>query len=191
MKKSLFLFIALILMLLATVGFAEKAEKAKPSKTRAAVQIRPAEAQQSQVQPAPAAPTAGEEINWQVISQGVTDGGSASYQLGGTLSQTAIGFGTSASYNLESGFWQEFGKPYACGNANEDGVVDIGDVVYIINYLFRQPWPPPQPYMCVGDANNDNVVDIGDVVYIINYLFRQPWPPPDPDCCNPPWKDER
>jgi len=81
--------------------------------------------------------------------------------------------------------------PVICGDANNDGVVDIGDVVYIINYLFRQPWPPPQPYMCVGDANNDDVVDIGDVVYIINYLFRQPWPPPDPDCCNPPWKDGR
>jgi len=77
-----------------------------------------------------------------------------------------------------------------CGDCTGDGITDIGDVVYLINYLFRQPWPPPQPYMCVGDVNNDDVVDISDVVYLINWLFRQPWPPPDPDCCNPPWASE-
>jgi hypothetical protein len=78
--------------------------------------------------------------------------------------------------------------PVTCGDANNDGVIDIGDVVYLINYLYKQPWPDPVPSLCVGDVNNDDIVDIGDVVYLINYLFKQPWPSPDPNCCNPPWK---
>ncbi len=81
-------------------------------------------------------------------------------------------------------------KPFICGDANNDGPVDLGDAVYLLNWLFKQPWPDPQPYMCVGDVNNDNLVDLGDVVYLLNYLFKQPWPPPDPNCCSPPWATE-
>ncbi len=190
MKKTLFLFITLIVVLHAAAGSAEKAKKAQPSKTTAAVQIKPVEVQQSQVQPAPPAPKAGEEINWEVISLGGTDGSSASYQLGGTVTQTAVGSGNSDSYQLLQGFWQEFGEAFVCGDVNNDGVINIGDVVYLLNYLFRQPWPPPVPHMCVGDVNNDDVVDIGDIVYLLNYLYRQPWPPPDPNCCTPPWANE-
>jgi hypothetical protein len=212
MKKSLFLFIPLILMLIAAAGLAEKPKKVPPSKTTPVKEklkktdkqeapkptgiapgqvspkqdqpppvMRPAARSQIQVLPAPTAPLAGEEINWQVISQGGTDGGSASYHLGGTLSQTAIGFGTSASYNLESGFWQEFGELFLCGDANDNGVVEAGDVVYLITYLFRAG-PPPQP-MCIGDANLSGSVEAGDVVYLITYLFRG-GPPPSPDCCS-------
>jgi hypothetical protein len=57
------------------------------------------------------------------------------------------------------------------GDSNLDGVVDIGDVVYLINYLFKCG-PPPFPMISAGDCNNDGIVDIGDVVYLINYLFR-------------------
>ncbi len=61
------------------------------------------------------------------------------------------------------------------GDPNADGVIDIGDVVYLINYLYRaSPSPVPTP---VGDTNCDGVVDIGDVVFLINYLFRVGPPP--------------
>ena len=56
------------------------------------------------------------------------------------------------------------------GDANGDGKIDIGDVVYLINYLFKGG-PPPYP-LVVGDVNYDGVVDIGDVVYLMNYLYR-------------------
>jgi hypothetical protein len=75
--------------------------------------------------------------------------------------------------------------PAKCGDVNNDGVVDVGDVVYMINYLFKGG-PAPKPTNCVGDVNNDNVVDVGDVVYLINYLFKG-GVAPDPNCCNPPW----
>jgi hypothetical protein len=62
------------------------------------------------------------------------------------------------------------------GDVNADGVVDIGDVVYLINYLYRgSPTPVLAP---VGDTNCDGVVDIGDVVFLVNYLFRG-GPPPE------------
>ena len=61
-------------------------------------------------------------------------------------------------------------KSYICGDVNGDGVVDVGDVVYLINYLFKSgPAPSPRE---AGDVNTDNNVDVGDVVYLINYLFK-------------------
>ncbi|MGB7063090.1 MAG: S8 family serine peptidase [Candidatus Zixiibacteriota bacterium] len=56
------------------------------------------------------------------------------------------------------------------GDANGDGTIDIGDVVYLINYLYKGG-PAPEP-LDAGDANSDGVIDIGDVVYLINYLYK-------------------
>jgi hypothetical protein len=64
------------------------------------------------------------------------------------------------------------------GDANGDGAVDPADVVYLINYLFKEG-PVPDP-LEAGDVNCDDVVDPADVVYLINYLF-QGGPPP----CSP------
>jgi hypothetical protein len=66
--------------------------------------------------------------------------------------------------------------PYVNGDANGDGVVDVGDIVYLVNYLYREG-SDPDPLES-GDTNCDGVVDVGDVVYLINYLFRG-GPPPD------------
>jgi hypothetical protein len=62
---------------------------------------------------------------------------------------------------------------------NGDGVVDIGDVVYLINYLFKHG-PAPVPFI-EGDTNCDGIIDIGDVVILINYLFKNG---PVPKCCD-------
>jgi len=56
------------------------------------------------------------------------------------------------------------------GDVNNDGQVDIGDVVYLVNYLFKHSIAP-EPIES-GDVNGDCVVDVGDVVYLINYLFK-------------------
>ena len=64
------------------------------------------------------------------------------------------------------------------GDANGDGVIDIGDVVYVINYLFREGLAPDP--LEAGNVNGDEMVDIGDVVYLINYLFREGPPPCEP-----------
>lgn len=124
---------------------------------------------------------AGEQIDWQVISSGGTDGNSPSYSLKGTVGQTSTTEGESASYKLTGGFWQDFstgGVNCVPGDANESGGVDIDDVVYLIAYIFSGG-PPPVPDVCCGDANGSGGVDIDDVVYLIAYIFSGGPPPVD------------
>ncbi|MGB8658079.1 MAG: dockerin type I domain-containing protein [Candidatus Zixiibacteriota bacterium] len=59
---------------------------------------------------------------------------------------------------------------YLCGDCNADGVVNAGDVVWLINYLFKNG-PPPKPY-AAGNCDGKGVVDVSDVVFLINYLFK-------------------
>ncbi len=54
-----------------------------------------------------------------------------------------------------------------------NGVVDVGDVFYLINYLFAGG-PAPA---CHADVNADGHVDVNDVFYLINYLFAGGAPP--------------
>jgi hypothetical protein len=75
--------------------------------------------------------------------------------------------------------------PVKCGDVNDNGTVDLGDVVYFITYQYKNG-PAPVPYQCVGDVTSNDVVDLGDVVYLITYQYKN-GPAPDPDCCNPPW----
>ncbi|UCB51952.1 MAG: glycosyl hydrolase [Candidatus Zixiibacteriota bacterium] len=48
--------------------------------------------------------------------------------------------------------------------------INVGDVVLLVNYLYRGGDPPEIPE--TGDANCDDTIDVGDVVILINYLFR-------------------
>ena len=68
-------------------------------------------------------------------------------------------------------------EPYILGDANGDGLIDVGDVVYLINYLFKSG-PTPNPIQA-ADATCDGNVDVADVVYLINYLFKSG---PSPSC---------
>jgi hypothetical protein len=66
------------------------------------------------------------------------------------------------------------------GDANNDGVVNVADIVYLINYLFVHG--PAPFFLATADVNNDGTfgeprVDIVDVVYLINYLFINGPPP--------------
>jgi hypothetical protein len=56
------------------------------------------------------------------------------------------------------------------GDANGDSAVDVGDVVYIINYVFKQG-PAPDPRYA-GDVNCDDEVNVADAVYLINFIFK-------------------
>jgi Dockerin type I domain len=56
-----------------------------------------------------------------------------------------------------------------CGDANNDGTVDVSDAIWILNYVFMGG-DPPDP-MESGDANCDGFVNISDAVWIVNYVF--------------------
>ncbi|MCK4223805.1 MAG: glycosyl hydrolase [candidate division Zixibacteria bacterium] len=61
------------------------------------------------------------------------------------------------------------------GDASNDGVIDLADVVFLINYLYKGGSAPE--IFETGDANCDTVIDLADVVLLINYLFRSGPPP--------------
>jgi len=62
------------------------------------------------------------------------------------------------------------------GDTNTDGVTDLEDVLYLINYLYKNG-PVPVPILQVGDVDCDGVVDLGDVLYLISYLYKGGLPP--------------
>jgi hypothetical protein len=132
-------------------------------------------------------PQAGEQINWQVISSGGTDGSSASFGLRATVGQTATGSGSSENYGVDQGYWQDFGggPDYICGDADGSGgdpPVDIDDVVYLINYIFSGgPAPDPIEAGNPDCSTADPTVDIDDVVWLIAYIFSSGNAPCDTD----------
>jgi len=64
-----------------------------------------------------------------------------------------------------------------CGDLTGNGFVDIGDAVYLINFIFKGG-PAPYPYDS-GNVNGDQAINIGDAVYYIDYIFRGG---PAPNC---------
>ncbi|UCB52472.1 MAG: S8 family serine peptidase [Candidatus Zixiibacteriota bacterium] len=62
------------------------------------------------------------------------------------------------------------GYGYVYGDASGDGVVTVGDMVYLVNYLYRLG-PAPDP-LSAGDPNRDCVITVGDIIYLMNYLYR-------------------
>jgi subtilisin family serine protease len=65
------------------------------------------------------------------------------------------------------------------GDGNGDGVVDLADLVYLLNYLYRFG-PAPDP-LAAGDPNDDCIVEMADLVYLINYLYKA-GPAPQQGC---------
>lgn len=77
------------------------------------------------------------------------------------------------SLDLE-GPWSEVGDILIsgkCGDANDDGNINVGDAVTLLNHVFKST-DPPDP-LELGDANCDNTVNIGDAVRVINNIFNQ------------------
>jgi C1A family cysteine protease len=67
-----------------------------------------------------------------------------------------------------------------CGDANGDSDINVGDAVYLINYVFKGgPAPDPE---CAGDANGDGNTNVGDAVHLINFVFKS-GPAPLEGCC--------
>ena len=73
------------------------------------------------------------------------------------------------SYTVEDGYH------YINGDANRDEILNILDITFIINYLYKggdTPYPEG-----AGDANCNDIVNILDITYLINYLYREGEPP--------------
>lgn len=56
------------------------------------------------------------------------------------------------------------------GDVTEDGIIDLADAVFVLNYLFKGG-DAPDP-LRLGDPNADCMVDVADVIFLLNYLFK-------------------
>ena len=65
------------------------------------------------------------------------------------------------------------------GNVDNDpdGVVDIGDVSLLIDYLYITHPPLACPEEANIDGDPDGIIDIGDLTWLINYLYVTHRPP--------------
>lgn len=76
------------------------------------------------------------------------------------------------------------------GDANDDGVVDIGDAIRVLHQLFV-PGQPGRICEDASDVNDDSAADISDAVHLLSYLFTSgpAIPAPFPDCGTDPTLD--
>lgn len=62
------------------------------------------------------------------------------------------------------------------GDANGDTIITLADVIYLVNYIFKPPWPAPNLF-ANGDVNCIKGITLADVIYLVNYIFgRGPAP---------------
>jgi hypothetical protein len=62
------------------------------------------------------------------------------------------------------------------GDADNNGSVNVSDVVFLIQYVFATG-DPPQPELAVGDVDCSGAVNVSDIVYLISYVFADGPPP--------------
>ena len=93
---------------------------------------------------------------------------------GGEFTQAG---GIPASYiaRWNGSSWSRLG--YICGNVDGNGTLDLGDVFYLIAYLYKNG-PAPVPLQA-GDADSSGGIDLGDVLHLISYLYKNG---PAPGC---------
>ena len=59
---------------------------------------------------------------------------------------------------------------YLTGDVTGDGLINVSDVIFLVNYLYKEG-PAPSPVL-LGDVNCDDEIDVGDVIYLVNYLYQ-------------------
>ncbi len=127
------------------------------------------------------APLTGEQINWQVIASGGGSSSSASYNLNGTIGQTAVGAISSSSYILNQGYWQTFGGGSCCtlrGDVDNSGGINIADLTYLVQYIFQGG--PAASCGEHADVDGSGGVNIADLTYLVQYIFQGG---PEPTAC--------
>ena len=68
---------------------------------------------------------------------------------------------------------------YICGDANGDGEINLLDVTFMINYIYKHTHAPI-PIQC-ADVNSDGKINALDVTYLIVYIYKNGY---DPVCTN-------
>jgi hypothetical protein len=59
---------------------------------------------------------------------------------------------------------------HTTGDVNADGKVNVADLTYLVNYLFRDGPPPRVPES--ADVDHNGIINVADVTALVNLLFR-------------------
>jgi hypothetical protein len=66
---------------------------------------------------------------------------------------------------------------YTCGDANDDGSINLLDATFLVNYLYKDGPEPVFPE--AADVDSSGTLNLLDVTYLINFLYKSG---PDPQC---------
>jgi hypothetical protein len=72
-------------------------------------------------------------------------------------------------WDIYAKFMQIFNPPR--GDVNGSGNITLADVIYLVNYIFRDG-PDPIPEYSVGDSNCDGQITLVDIIALVNHLFK-------------------
>jgi hypothetical protein len=193
-SSKLIVLIVPALLLVAGIGYATKDKGSKPIETpktigqhvtvteQRAVMVSPPNMSSSFL-PADSGDTIiGVEVGWGAFSAGGIACSSATYSMSGSAGEVTAGDCSSAQYGVSQGFVQVVDESCCgvAGDANGDGDANVGDAVFLINYVFKSGAAPE--CLAEGDANCDGGANVGDAVYLINYVFKG-GPAPMATCC--------
>ncbi|MFH1893287.1 MAG: dockerin type I domain-containing protein [Candidatus Zixiibacteriota bacterium] len=73
-----------------------------------------------------------------------------------------------ATYRLTAGF--KIVEPSVCGDADNNGSVNLADAVFLVNYVFSGGQPPMD--FARADVNCDGKIDLLDISILMGYIFR-------------------
>jgi hypothetical protein len=177
--KNKILVIMLLLLAMFLAAFAVHAESGKQVSGSVENKEKPAPAAVSTIEveqttPSKSVPLANPALGYKLVTD-VLDGfggesESDNYKIpvnsGGQASVVGISvgvtFGTNAGY--------AYASHVKHGDANANGLINLSDVIYLLNYLFRGGSSPCP--MEAGDVNCDGAVNLSDDIILLNYLFR-------------------
>lgn len=73
-----------------------------------------------------------------------------------------------------------FDVPFIRGDCNSDGLFDVADAIYIINFLFQSGPEAVCEEACNVNGTGSAMADVSDAIYIFDYQFFDGPPPPSP-----------
>ncbi|EQB63840.1 MAG: hypothetical protein RBG1_1C00001G1419 [candidate division Zixibacteria bacterium RBG-1] len=95
---------------------------------------------------------------------------------------TGYSWGIGTLQNYVTIKYNKFGCAAKAGDANSDYKVNLSDIIFKVNYVFKGG-ARPDP-LCSGDDNADNEVNLPDIIYLVNFVFKGgPGPLNSNECC--------
>jgi C1A family cysteine protease len=93
------------------------------------------------------------------------------------VSSVKIGVDDAVGAHDQGEFTLAVSIEFVCGDANDDETVNILDITYLINYLYKGGQAPVP--LDAADVNSDGAINILDITYLINFLYKGG---PEPNC---------